>query len=473
MRKLSTTILLASLLCSPAAQAQTSRNEAATAHNFDAASHTPGLLLAMLREMPKGGDLHNHMSGAIYAESFIGWAADAGLCIRTADMTAVAAPCDSTTVPAATAQTNDDLRGRVLDAWSMRNWTPATESGHDHFFATFGKFGLTDEGRGGDELAEVAQRAADDRLSYLELMWTPGDGAIGLGSKVGWNPDFATMRAKLKAAGFDSTTRAASAEINAMIQRKNQLLHCDAATAASGCRTEIRFLYQVLRGLRPEQVFAQILAGFEAASADSNFVGFNLVMPEDGFVSMRDFSLQMHMIDYLHGLYPKVKISLHAGELVPGLVPPEGLRFHIRESVELGHASRIGHGVDVMHEDSALELLKEMAKRNVAVEICLTSNDVILGVSGRQHPLSIYQRYGVPTLLATDDEGVSRSDMTLEYMRAVEDQHLGYATLKQMARNSIKYSFAQDSVKARLLSRLDKDFAAFEAKWAATSFNAK
>ena len=90
-----------------------------------------------------------------------------------------------------------------------------------------------------------------------------------------------------------------------------------------------------MRDLPPEAVFAQILIGFELASADPRFVGLNLVRPEDGYVPMRDFGLHMKMLDYLHGLYPRVHITLHAGELSVGLVPPEGLTFHIRESIEL------------------------------------------------------------------------------------------------------------------------------------------
>jgi hypothetical protein len=188
-------------------------------------------------------------------------------------------------------------------------------------------------------------------------------------------------------------------------------------------------------------VFAQILTGFELAKADPRVVGFNLVMPEDGLVSMRDFTLQMRMIDYLHRFYPDVKITLHAGELAPGLVPPEGLRFHVRQSVELGHASRIGHGVDVLYEDRPEELLREMARRGVMVEIALTSNDGILGVRGKDHPLAAYRAYGVPVALATDDEGVSRSEMTREWVKAVEEQGLGYRDLKAMARTSLEHAF--------------------------------
>ena len=43
--------------------------EAATARYFASIRNNPSLLLAFLADMPKGGDLHNHLSGAIYAES--------------------------------------------------------------------------------------------------------------------------------------------------------------------------------------------------------------------------------------------------------------------------------------------------------------------------------------------------------------------------------------------------------------------
>ncbi len=190
-------------------------------------------------------------------------------------------------------------------------------------------------------------------------------------------------------------------------------------------------------------MFAQILTGFELASSDPNVVGLNLVMPEDAMVPMRDFPLHMQFIDFLHKLYPKVQVSLHAGELAPGLVPPDGLRFHIRDSINIGHAKRIGHGVDVMQEDHATDLLKQMARDKVMVEICLTSNAGILGVSGSHHPMSAYLQYGVPVALATDDEGVSRSEMTAEYVKAVQEQNIGYRQLKSMARNSLHYAFVQ------------------------------
>jgi adenosine deaminase len=214
----------------------------------------------------------------------------------------------------------------------------------------------------------------------------------------------------------------------------------------------IRFLFQVLRGFPPERVFAQTVLGFELASVDPDVVGINLVMPEDWYLPMREYHRQMEMIDYLHLAYPAVHISLHAGELAPGLVPPDGLKFHIREAVELGHAERIGHGVDVMYENQPQQLMKEMAARHVMVEVNLTSNDLILGVKGRTHPLPIYQAAHVPVALSTDDEGVLRIDLTHEYQRAVEDFGLGYDDLKNMARTSIEHSFLPGT---RLWRRMD------------------
>jgi adenosine deaminase len=50
---------------------------------------------------------------------------------------------------------------------------------------------------------------------------------------------------------------------------------------------------------------------------------------------------------------------------------------------------------------------------------------------------------GVPFALSTDDEGVSRIDLTNEYEKAVLEQGLTYAQLKASARASLEHSFLQ------------------------------
>ncbi|HKT25990.1 MAG TPA: hypothetical protein VJR04_15395, partial [Terriglobales bacterium] len=244
---------------------------------------------------------------------------------------------------------------------------------------------------------------------------------------------------------------------------KNRLLSCnDSAHADPGCKVTIRYIYEVYRGTPKEQVFAEILSGFALAKADHRYVAVNPVMPEDGYTSMHDYDLHMRIFAYFHKLYPDVHLTEHAGELAAGLVPPAGLRSHIRDAVEIGDAERIGHGVDVMHEDNPIELLREMARKKIAVEICLTSNDLILGVKGDRHPFPVYRKYGVPVVVATDDEGVSRSDMTHEYLRAVESYGLSYADLKKIVRDSLQYSFVEPAIKGKLLADLQTRFSQFE-----------
>jgi adenosine deaminase len=447
-------LLLIIAWASSAASAQSAASaEQRTSRYFESIRRQPPLQLAFLREMPKGGDLHNHLSGALYAENLIDYAVSDNLCVDRTTAILIAPPCDDscekfTSKPLIRCAYGDHvLYNSIVDAWSMRNWEPGEESGHDHFFATFDKFSLATHSHTGDALAEEASRAAEDDLEYVELMHTADAIQSGqLGAKLGWDNDLARMRENLLAGGLKDIVVATSKRLDDDESKMRSLLKCGTSEANQGCNVKIRYLYQVLRGLPREMVFAQILFGFELAQADPRFVGLNLVMPEDWYVPMHDFELHMKMLDYLHGVYPKVHISLHAGELAIGLVPPEGLRFHIRQSIERGHAERIGHGVDVMNEDRPLDLLHEMAQQKILVEICLTSNDVILGVRGDAHPLPIYLKYGVPVALATDDEGVSRSDMTHEYLRAVQTyDFLGYKELKRMARMSLEHSFLPGS----------------------------
>jgi len=100
---------------------------------------------------------------------------------------------------------------------------------------------------------------------------------------------------------------------------------------------------------------------------------------------------------------------LHAGELAPGLVPPEGLCCHVRLAVEEARADRIGHGVDVMYEDRPYDLLKEMAAKGVLVETNLTSNADILGVSAART---------IPSRSTANSACRSRSRRTMRASRA-------------------------------------------------------
>ena len=134
---------------------------ALTALAFEQIRENPPWLAAFLLDMPKGGDLHSHLTGAIYAESYIRWAVEDGLCLERATMALVAPPCDERAgrLPASAILDNTTLYGDVIDAWSLRHWNPARGAGHDQFFGAFLRFRARD--RTGDMLAEVTTRACE------------------------------------------------------------------------------------------------------------------------------------------------------------------------------------------------------------------------------------------------------------------------------------------------------------------------
>ena len=422
--------------------------------SLQAARKNPPDLRAFLVRMPKGADLHNHLGGAIYAESWIRAAAEDHLCVNVASLSFVRRPpatesspsaqtCENGQVPAADAYKDQHLYDALINSFSMRGFVPSSGvTGHDHFFDAFAKFGGTDPRHLGEWFDEVATRAAAQNEQYLEIMHTPDfSHAAALAIQIGWRDDFSQLRDELLARGLRENVAIARAELDQAESLRKSREQCGQPNEAPSCHLQMRYLYQVLRGLPKQIVFAQTLLAFEAASADPRFVGINFVMPEDGYTSMTDYPLHMRMVGFFHQLYPKVHISLHAGEIAPGLVTYEGLCCHIRLAVEQAHAERIGHGVDIMYEDRPHDLLKEMAANHVMVEINLTSNDLILGITGADHPFPIYRQFRVPVALSTDDEGVSRIDLTHEYVRAVKTYNLHYSDLKELVRTGMEHNF--------------------------------
>lgn len=479
------------------------RESAAAEQVLDSLRDQPVALSMFLRQMPKGADLHNHLTGGVYAETFLQLAAGESACVDPVSDALSVGPCAAGQLPAAKVAGDAKLSGKVVNAQSMRGFVPGVESGHDHFFATFSKFEPVVGNHIGELFAEAADIGARDALDYQELMWSPGRPQI---TRLAQSPDYLAVAAggdldRMAAAlapGMAAAIAEARADTDAAESRRQEILACGTPQAHPGCRVTQHYLTQVIRVLPFDNVFAQTLFAYELAKADARFVGLNYVAPEDNPVALADYSRHMALLAWMRQRFPTVSLSLHAGELAEGLVPPSDLRDHIAQAVRVAGARRIGHGVDVGLEDDAAGLLSDMARRHVLVEINLTSNDVILGVAGDRHPLAVYRGAGVPVALSTDDQGVSRIDLTHEFVRAVREQRLGYRDLKTLVRNSLEYSFLPGaslwdgtspyhltaacqggegtdacaallagSEKARLQWRLEGELAAFEARFAA------
>ena len=423
----------------------------------------PAALGAFLLAMPKGADLHSHTSGAIATEKLIQWGAEDGACVNTTTFVA-SNPCAAGTTPLADAWADRAFYDAVLGAWSMENYTGSLLEAHQHFFDAFGKYGAVQlDSRNDDSYADILSRAGQHHQVYVELMQgfgasTGGRLAEGLFTAADtW--DAATLLAKRKQLialpDFQASIDRQATSIAATLRGTRELLKCDTAQPDPGCDVEVRLLSSANRTAERANVFGQWVHAYELAQRVPELVGVNLVSPEENEKSLAYYDDEMFALGTLDDFNDNtvgrktVHISLHAGELIPAVLKAQDqqhLRFHIRNAVEKAHAERIGHGVDVLGEtvgDGAADLLRDMHDLDVMVEICLTSNRVLLGASGAQHPLASYLEQKVPVALATDDSGILRGDITQEYIAAATDQGLDYKTLKQMARTSLEYAFVE------------------------------
>lgn len=460
--------------------------EITTAAHFDALQADHSRMRAFLRRMPKGGDLHTHLSGAVYAERYVAWAIRDGLCLRRSDMTLMAPPAgaaqgqpcgdDPSAIPVSDAvsgrngQTNYDL---LINALSTRWFLPSPEvpSGHDQFFSTFSKFNAATGGDNWDKTAQsIAEMTVDqlrqydaEAVHYVEFMATffEGEQRQQMAQAIAQQTEPAAMLEALERQGLADLVTARAQQLTDLMSRIETLRGCGADRLKPGCGVTFRFIAQINRNSAPAEVFAQTaLATALVRKAPHIVVGINYVGPEDYRISLRDYRAHMRWIRFL--AKDDVPVALHAGELWMGLVPPPDLEFHIRDAVETAGARRIGHGTAVVFERDMDGLLAEMRRRGVTIEIALTSSDVILGVRGKEHPIAMYLAAGVPVVLATDDAGVSRIDLGNEYYRAARDHGLDYRRLKAIARNAIAHSFLGGDEKKREFERLERSFAAFE-----------
>lgn len=440
--------------------------EQRAAARVEALRDDPQGLGELLLRMPKGSDLHSHLTGAAATESLIDWGMEDDLCVDLVSFVSSPMPCGPSAVPMRNAASDPDLYEQILRAWSMEGFVGGLLERHAHFFATFGKFGAAAGPHVADIFVEQRREAARQRILYLEIMSSFGAGAVNpvgndhLPPDVAWSADYLLARreAILADARFSAALDSAVSFVASTLEAVDLQLGCGTPAAEAACAVELYLQATGTRSGPRATVFAQWLHGFELAQRVDRVVAVNLVAPEEDPDSLAFYEDEMLAVGTLRDFYAsggglrEVRVSLHAGELVPAVLPdtPEGQRqltFHIRRAVEVGSADRIGHGVDLEHEyesptQTPETLLKTMRERGVLVEINLTSNALLLDLAGPAHPLHTYLAHGVPVSLSTDDLGILRTDLTDEYVRAVTVQDLGYRTLKLLSRNGLQYAFA-------------------------------
>ncbi len=411
---------------------------------FNKIKTNPVILYDFLKQMPKGGELHYHLAGGAYPEAMMRLAAINQYCLqkKTFNILPFSNTCDNE--HSATELTSKPaLYKKTLQAWSMEDFTPGKESGHDHFFNSFDKFMPLVANHRSSLLVDVLERAASQNELYLEIMILPDDAQSLSGGEL--IKQAKTLQQKqgilLADKGFQNIIQLTKNKSAQILKEARKELGCEKNLLKPACQIKVKFQYYVLREQALDNLFAQALNGFAAVADSDDLVAVNLVLAEDGPVSLRDYQKQMALFKFLHKAYPKVHIALHAGELAPGLAKPSDLKSHIRDALLMGQAERIGHGVDIQQEALSDNTANYMAKKQIPVEINLTSNQKILSITGKKHPLNFYLKKKVPVVLSTDDEGILRTDLTHQYLEAVMHHHVDYPALKQMNRNALTYNF--------------------------------
>ena len=429
--------------------------------------------------MPKGGDLHHHYSGSIYAEKYIEKAKSANAWVNAVtleikfDSSGILKDKEWQKFLTLEKELGEyNFQQILLKHFSSKDYSRSDGiTSYDDFFETFNRFGSSkNQISNGSGLLWIKQNAIQQNVSYIETMLE----TIPCGT-LPERFNHLNDSLLLYQASNDTTKL-----FNLFNTLKNNLLSANNKICIQnylkGLEKEhlrlqiddslftLRYQTYVLRILPPIQVLSQMITSFEAAKEDTLLVGINMVAPEHHPIALRDYRLHMRMFQYCAKTWPKVSVSLHAGELSEGLVSPENMRFHIKEAVDIGGAKRIGHGTALAYEQDVLSLIERMRAKKTVIEINYHSNRFILGSTHKNHPLYLYHKAKIPIVICTDDAGVLRTDHNGEFIQIAFDfPNFTYTDFKEFAFNSIIHSFIKGvEVRSKLLEKLQRDFTLFE-----------
>ena len=150
-----------------------------------------------------------------------------------------------------------------------------------------------------------------------------------------------------------------------------------------------------------------------------------------------------------------LKLALHAGEICG----PES----IRNAVRLG-ASRVGHGVSAVQDPA---LMKELAEKNIMVEVCPTSNRILVGeLKGdlANHPARKLYDAGIKISLNPDDGGIFGTQTGKEHRISAKEFGFTKAEMYDITLCALDCSFADVKTRKQLKENVYKRMTAEDRK---------
>lgn len=400
-------------------------------------------LYQFLYELPKGGDLHNHLSGAPLSEWWWSVATDPSvnggyeyftktninLCsgfgtdefgldqklllfktIQKSNFDKLSECEKSEYKPLNTL--NEEEKAAWLDAIRLDK----PHEGRDEFFQAHWQR-ISDMQHNPYMMAELLvmnmQAFAKENVAYLEIMESPLGKIYPDGSPIDLDTVAQIFRDRL------------------------------AKKDAKQTGVTVRLQAWILRFIPPAEAMLETLYAFVDRNRDL-YISVNMVGRED---NGKGYPLRfLNTLRKLRAQYPTIPLAIHGGEV-------DEPNYHVKDTLLIG-AQRIGHGLNLITDPDTLLLMRNS---RYLVEINLISNLKLGYVNAFiDHPFPEYLRTGVPVALSTDDRGMWDSNLTDEYFVAVKEFNLSWDELVTLSRNSIEFGFVESEVKQALLAEYDK-----------------
>jgi adenosine deaminase CECR1 len=411
------------------------------------AGATPQQMYRFLYALPKGGDLHNHLTGAVRSE----WYWDAAMAAEkrgyiyyTRTRIENCAPYGNDEFGRAKALLLfKNIQGSSfdkLDACEKSEFKKLQELNEIEKTAWLNSMRLDQPYEGRNEFFDAIWDRINDLLQNPYLICDILVRNMQAFGKEGLEY-LETQQGAEGAVHADGTSYAVDEVVNIFRQ-------CLASPAAKATGVEVRFQNALLRFTPNAEQHLRELYAITDRYRDL-YVGVNMVGREDN-----DKGYPLRFLPVLRELrhkYPDINLSIHAGEV-------DEPNYHVRDTLLLG-AQRIGHGVNLITDP---DTMLRMRYGPYMVEINLISNLLLEYVSDySQHPFPEYLRTGIPVALSTDDRGMWDSNLSDEFYVAVKEFNLSWEEIVQLGRNSLQYAFVDQATKKRLLAAYDKRVAAF------------
>jgi adenosine deaminase len=198
---------------------------------------------------------------------------------------------------------------------------------------------------------------------------------------------------------------------------------------------EGRILISAVRNFGVDQALR--VARYAAERPHPYIVGFSMAGDEENFPA-GDYA-EAFAIASGAGL----GCTVHAGEWAGP--------YSVRAGMELP-VTRIGHGVRAIEDP---ELVEELARREIVLECCPTSNVVLDAFpSYEQHPLPRLRDAGVKVTLGSDDPPYFGASIGGEYRICSERYGWGEDDLREITRTALKAAFCDETLKQALIRKV-------------------